>query len=307
MLISTGNPLFPALDETTGNTQSYTLPSGLGDFTRVVSANQTPPTPPDGVYSGFPGPLPSGFGAATVSASASEALPIANNATGEQGRVSGVGFNQGTFLQSGATLPAGQQAAVSFTHLHAAFTNTNSSTFTALPGVAIDANGFVSQTPGSFVELAVQGTITINRPSNPFTIPFTMIAAQDKDNNQFTSVDPTGTIQLTTDDQGNFRVLGTDIFAQVGLNQNEGFSVDANLTLVSDPGSLIQLSSSIDVPGPLPNIGVFVGGSAVPEPSSLVVFGTGLLMLAGWGWRRDRRRKRQQLDTGENETSGYAL
>ena len=54
-----------------------------------------------------------------------------------------------------------------------------------------------------------------------------------------------------------------------------GFSVDASLTLVSDPGSLIQLSSLSDVSGPLPNIGAFAG-SAVPEPSSFVELRTAL-------------------------------
>jgi len=68
------------------------------------------------------------------------------------------------------------------------------------------------------------------------------------------------------------------------------------LTLVSDPGSLIQLGPLSDVSGPLPNIGAFPGGTAVPEPSSLVELGTGLLMLVGaWVWRRDRTRTRQHL------------
>jgi len=73
-------------------------------------------------------------------------------------------------------------------------------------------------------------------------------------------------------------------------------SPSASLTLVSDPGSLIQLSPLSDVSGPLPNIGAFPGGPAVPEPSSLVELGTGLLMLVGaWGWRRDRTRTQQHL------------
>jgi len=70
--------------------------------------------------------------------------------------------------------------------------------------------------------------------------------------------------------QGDFSLTGTDLFGLTNIMSGMGFSVDASLTLVSDPGSLIQLSSLSDVPGPLPNIGAFACGPAVPEPSSLV-------------------------------------
>jgi hypothetical protein len=73
-----------------------------------------------------------------------------------------------------------------------------------------------------------------------------------------------------------------------------GFSVDASLTLVSDPGSLIELGPVGAITGGLPNIGVFAG-STVPEPASILELGLGLLLMAGaWSWRRNRTRK--QLD-----------
>ena len=294
LLTSTGSSLFPVLNSVNGNTQSYSLPRGQGAFTQVISANQTNPLP----NPSFSTRLPSGFGAATVSASASVALP--NNGTGVNQR-SGASFNSGTFLQSAATLTAGT-AAVSFSHLHADFTNTGAP-YPAIPGAVVSASGFLSPTVGSFVELAEQGTITIKNPSGQQVAdPFTMIAAFGYDSSlTFRSVlippgsPGVGHMALNApNSQGDFSLTGTDLFNHITLTQGMGFSVDASLTLVSDPGSLIQLSSLSDVPGPLPNIGAFAGGSAVPEPSSLVELGTGLLMLVGaWGWRRDRTKPRQ--------------
>ena len=75
----------------------------------------------------------------------------------------GASFNEGTFLQSTATLTAGT-AAVSFSHLHADFTNTGAS-YPAISGAVVSASGFLSPTAGSFVELVEQGRITIKNSS----------------------------------------------------------------------------------------------------------------------------------------------
>ena len=171
MLTSTGSSLFPVLNSVSGNTQSYSSPTGLGAFTQVISANQTNPLP----NPSFSTPLPSGFGAATVSASAAVALP--NNGTDVNQRT-GVSFNSGTFLQSAGSTTSGI-AAVSFSHLHADFTNIGTP-YLATPGAVVSASGFLSPTAGSFVELAEQGTIIIKNSSGQQVgspNPFTMIAA----------------------------------------------------------------------------------------------------------------------------------
>src|SRR5208337_1510969 len=204
--------------------------------------------------------------------------PSRINGTGVNQR-SGASFNEGTFLQSAATLTAGT-AAVSFAHLHADFTNTGAS-YPAIPGAVVSASGFLSPTAGSFVELAEQGTITIKNSSGQQVgspDSFTMIAAFGYNSSlQFSSfVSGTGQMTLNApNSQEDFSLTGTDLFGLTNITSGMGFSVDASLTLVSDPGSLIQLSSLSDVSVPLPNIGAFAG-SAVPEPSSFVELRTAL-------------------------------
>ena len=154
---------------------------------------------------------------------------------------SGASFHEGTFLQSAATLTAGT-AAVSFPHLHADFTNTGGS-YPAISGAVVSASGFLSPTAGSFVELAEQGTITIKNSSGQ-QVGSPARSSPEPDRWRSCAQFP-----------GDFSLTGTDLFGLTNITSGVGFSVDASLTLVSDPGSLIQLSSLSDVSGPLPNIG----------------------------------------------------
>jgi MYXO-CTERM domain-containing protein len=206
---------------------------------------------------------------------------------------SGVSFNSGTFVQSATTLSI-NTAAVSFSHLHADFTNVGVP-FLASPGAVISASGFLSHTAGSFVELAEQGTITFKNSSGQQVgaDPFIMIAAFAYNSSLQLSSFVAGTGKMTLNapnSQGTFSMTGSDLFSNLTLTAGMGFSVDSSLTLVADPGSLIELGPLGPSSG-LPNIGVFTGG-AVPEPASAVELGLGLLLLGGaWGWRRRLNRK----------------
>ena len=288
LMKSAGSSLFPALTSVNGTAQSLTQTSRSA-FTHSWSANQNPPFSP---------PLSSNFGAATLSTSASVSLPKSGNVLNNQ---IGVSFNSGTFLQSSAQISNGL-AAVSFGYLHADFTNSTgigSGTYVGTPGAVVSATGVLSPTAGSFVELANQGTITIWDNTNNIIASdsFSIIVgfAFNSSMQQNTFLYGTGSTSLEAPDPvtGAFSILDTNLFAPVSIPVGGRFSVDSYLTLVSDPGSLIELTDFPASQGPLPDFGSYAGGAgAVPEPAAFFQLATGMGFVAGlWGWRRARQRR----------------
>lgn len=288
LMISSGSNLFPTLTTVNGSTQSLSQTNTTA-FTHRWSANQNPP---------FSTPLSADFGAATISTSASTALPKSGNTINNQ---IGVSFNSGTFLQSSATITSGL-AAVSFGSLHASFTNNRgigAGVYSGTPGAVISASGVLSTTPGSFIELANQGTITVwdNLNNIIATNSFTIIVgfAFNASMQQNTYLFGTGSTSLSAPDPntGAFSILDTNLFDRVSIPVGGRFSIDSYLTLVSDPGSRVELTAFPTNQGPLPDFGSYVGGPAgiVPEPAAFLQLATGLGLLTGfWGVQRLRRR-----------------
>ena len=274
-------------------------------FTHTWSANQNPPFTP---------PLPSNFGSATFSTSASTALANGGN---DLNNLIGVSFNSGTYLQSASSMTGGM-ASVSFSHLHASFTNSNSGlnpgAYTGTPGAVISATGVLSPVANSFVELANQGTIIIkdNLGNLIATDSFTIIVgfAFNSTLQENTYLYGTGTTSLTTPSAttGAFSISDTNLFPSVTIPTGGSFSIDSYLTMVSDPGSLIQLGSFSGTQS-LPTFGSFAGGPAVvPEPRALIEFGSGLFLAAGFlGWRRFGRNRRAASRTSRACLAGLIL
>lgn len=297
MLMSAGSQAFPVLGTVKGTAQSFSQ-TNKDAYTTILSANQDQ--------------LPSSFGTAASSTSASTALPKSGTSVTQQGvafnsgtpAMPGTPATPGTFLQSASTLSG--VASVSFASLHADFTNSTdfgATSFSGVPGVVISATGNLSSTAGSFVELANQGTITIkdNMGNLIATDPFTIIVGftfnSTLTNNTYLYGTGTTSISRPVPTNTAFSIMDTNSFPSVTIPIGGTFSVDSNLTLVSDPGSLIELGDLSSAPGQFPDFGSFVGGPApavaVPEPSTLVQSGTVLFLVAGlWVWRSLGRNRR---------------
>ena len=153
-------------------------------------------------------------------------------------------------------------------------------------GAVISAIGTLATVAGqlSFIELADTGTITINGTKTPF---FVIAGYVWNGSSLQTFQAGNGSIGLSGPDSlGNFTITDNYAMGTFTIPASGSISVDSQLTLVADPGSSIRLSG---LTGDLPTIGVF-GGSVVPEPSSGIQLGTGVILLVTlWGRRRCRR------------------
>ncbi len=283
MLMSVGGtpPALPYPVLSTVNTQgnTYGLPPGTGAFTHRVSSNPIL----------LPGTT---FGSSAVAATVSSSLNIyhgnnVNNAAG----TSFSGSTGGTFLGAGDQMAA-STAAVSYAHVHGDFTYTGVSGQIANVGAVLSANGFVNTT-GGFVELADVGTITVSGIAHPFSMIVAGAYDHFGDFSQFSS----GPVTINAPGDGTFTVSGSDAMGAVSLTHGAEVTIDSYLTMIADPGSMIELNSN-DLAGGA-SITVIVAGAggplgvAVPEPPAAVELGAGLVLAIGSvAWFRRRRSRR---------------
>ena len=96
---------------------------------------------------------------------------------------------------------------------------------------------------------------------------------------------------------GAFRALSVDnLLLPAALPAGDTFTVTSTLTLYADPASFSSFDPTFStdllaLTGPLP-LDTFVGTTSIPEPTSLVMFGTGVACLMGC-LRRQLRKLRK--------------
>ena len=282
MLTSIGSSLFPALTPNTdGSLQNYTF------------SPSNPTSPYNYTVSSNPSLLPAGFGSSTVTGTAANILP-ASGYDGPYVTRTGVAYNTGTNLQSGASIPSGT-VAVAYSQWTATFSYSGAASNPQSVGAAVSANATLGGQTGSFVALSENGSVVINHGGAKTTDSFVLAAAYGQGPGFY--LVQTGVMGYSgPNSQQEITLTGnttTGLFPNVTLYSGDTVKVTANLTLFSDPHSLIELGPLSDVPGPLPTIGVFGGGPAVPEPASVLQLGAGLLVLTGFLCRTKIRRRKQ--------------
>jgi hypothetical protein len=273
MLISPGG-VFPALTSVIAGQPVINLPTLA-----------TPPVPP-----AVAAALGGDFGTASTQI-------LAQN-TGTQGAETSKGGIFWTNLTNVSdAIPQGKaEASVSFSTAHAVFLNNSGGMIPITsPGAILRASALLGGTGGSYVAAYLTTTITVTNTTNQVVSTFTgsILAAADNAGNIINRAGVGNGSGITVNFDGtNFGVSGTSLAAGMQVQNNFTVTIDAALTLISDPMSFISIVN-FDTPGfagIVPDLGVNVGGfNAIPEPSTIVMLGLGLATAGAWRVRARRR------------------
>ena len=284
MLVNPGGGL-PVLGSLTSTSQSATASSLSPSFALTATTNPNSPT-------GF---VPSNFGTATTQ--------IYTASSGNRGGFTtqgGIYWTSNTGLADGLTPGAGF-ASVSFSTASATFVNNMSTAISFTPGALLSITGTLGGADGkSYIAAGLSSSYTINDGESTSTSPLDSIILAT---NKLVTINSTGT---NINEYASISVLpglkvsgaGTSLSNSiVTLGVGQSITISSALTLISDPGSSINISTDLPSGFPtdpqfLPDFGVAANSApvaAVPEPSTIVLMGSGLA-IAGL-WSRSSRRK----------------
>lgn len=280
--LAASSPGLPSFDPVTG---ALIVPGrGFPSLGSIVSPTQTftGPLAPDGLFAeadpsriGMPGQ----FGQAGV-------FEIAfGSGQGASLTQAGIFFDSNTFVQS--SLATGV-ASVSVSQGTATFRNTGTTSISATPGMLLNATAALGQ-PASFVAGGLVGSILLPGATQAVRFADISFAFTNVINGIPGAVSGGGagtTFTLLPSRDGNSaRITGASLFnAPITLRPGESFTVTGTLTLISDPDSIVRISTDLPLLPPgvdVPDIGLFAGGiRVVPEPSSVLLTALGLASLA---------------------------
>jgi len=180
-------------------------------------------------------------------------------------------------------------------------TFTNNQVFSGTAGVALGIQGQVSGVAGSFVAAALWATLSIVDPNNNVTNigPLSVVIASDgagalADFVNVTSPGPQFSAFLGGG-LNTFAAWGVGLSNRiVNIPANSTYRLDGTLTLIADPGAGIELDLSL-IPPDVPRGDL--GAAAIPEPSTIVLSGCGLVLTVVWLSRRKPRAAPRAADS----------
>ena len=185
-------------------------------------------------------------------------------------------------LASGSAL-----ASVSFSTATATYTNNGQNSVTITPGSLMSIAGTLGNST-SFIAAGLSTSITTTYGENTTTTaldPIILasgfgvnIASKGSNSSDYASVTVSGNI-----------VTGSacNLSSSMTILSGESITVTSYMTLISDPGSTIGITDALP-PGltTIPDFGSFSSSpliTAVPEPSTVVLMGSGLAFAGWWG------------------------
>ena len=167
-------------------------------------------------------------------------------------------------------------AAVSYSTLHADFLNTGPGPFVGSAGAVVTATGHLSHTPGSFVELANAGKITINGVTSSFYVVEGFSYNSLLQENAINLLSPGGSASISArSDHREFQHLRGLHFGPQCLDPQGGdilgrFAADARIGPGLVDRTLFVCDPSTRHRDPHDRV---LRGRADPEPSAWIQFG----------------------------------
>ncbi len=232
------------------------------------------------------------FGSATTEVYAST--------SGQQGSFTsqgGVYWSLKTNLSD--SIPAGTNAAsVSFSIATATYQNLTSSAMTFTPGAIMSISGTLGG-PSSYIAAGLATTISTTDGESVSTTVLDTITLAANGTGATIAAYGHGTNEAASVTAYNNTVSGTGTSLDpntVTLNPYSSITITSYLTLISDPGSSIGITNTLAPGFPsgsqyLPDFGSFASSQTmVPEPSSIILLGSGLATTGLWLRKRNRPR-----------------
>ena len=284
MLLAPGGG-FPTLTGTVPETPTQ-LSIQTPISTNFITNATTNPNSPIGY-------VPASFGTATT-----DILATVVGGNGTSSSRGGIFWNSDTTLADNLA-GSSNMASVSVSTAMASFTNSGTTAIDIKnPGAFLSVTGSLGSATSSYVAAGLSSSFTVSGGglASVTTVLGSISLAANRSGASFSSNGGGSGASSARLINGLLSATGssTNTLGDIMLQPGQSIAFNATLTLISDPGSSITISTDLapgfpSDPQYIPGFGVFAGGPdslAVPEPSTIVLLGAGLVSAGLWGRRR---------------------